>query len=90
MMQNPTVYNILLILTDGDIHDMEQAKMELIKASKLPLSVIIIGVGNENFEKMHDLDCDGSFLACNGMRADRDIVQFVKFNDIKSPDDLAG
>ena len=89
MLQNPTVYNILLILTDGDIHDMDQTKMELIKASKLPLSVIIVGVGNENFEKMHDLDCDGGFLSCNGMKADRDIVQFVKFNDAKSPEDLA-
>lgn len=41
------MYHILLILTDGEIHDMEETKNIIIKASSLPLSIIIVGVGNE-------------------------------------------
>ena len=39
-------YFILLILTDGAICDMGDTKMALIEASVLPVSVIIVGVGN--------------------------------------------
>lgn len=39
-------YMILLILTDGIIHDKEEVKDLLVKCGKLPLSIIIIGIGN--------------------------------------------
>ena len=45
-------YYVLLILTDGEIHDMEATKSSIVSACHLPLSIIIIGVGNENFENM--------------------------------------
>ena len=47
------IYHILLILTDGEIHDMTQT-IDLVvhDASTLPLSIIIIGVGNEKFKMM--------------------------------------
>ena len=38
---------ILLILTDGDIHDKKATMDLLVKCGKLPLSVIIVGIGNE-------------------------------------------
>ena len=38
-------YHILLILTDGIINDMRQSIDALVGASKLPLSVIIVGIG---------------------------------------------
>lgn len=44
-----TIYNIFLIITDGDIHDMEETKSLIVDASDLPLSVIIIGVGMDKF-----------------------------------------
>jgi hypothetical protein len=47
--ENFEVYNILLILTDGEIHDMAETKRLIVEASGLPLSIIIIGVGMENF-----------------------------------------
>ena len=47
--ENFEVYNILLILTDGEIHDMIETKRLIVEASDLPLSIIIIGVGMENF-----------------------------------------
>ena len=44
----------------------------------VPVSVIIIGVGGANKEKMRILDGDNRTLTSNeGVRAKRDIVQFV-------------
>jgi hypothetical protein len=48
--ENFEVYNILLILTDGEIHDMAETKRLIVEASDLPLSIIIIGVGMEDFK----------------------------------------
>ena len=45
-------YNILLILSDGQINDMTQTIDILVEASKLPLSVIIIGIGKADFSNM--------------------------------------
>lgn len=74
------VYNIFLILTDGEIHDMDETKSLIIDASALPLSIIIIGVGMEKFKMMKELDSDGQALRdTSGRAAQRDIVQFVKF-----------
>ena len=54
------------------------------EASKLPLSIIIIGVGNENFKQMHELDSDNQLLiGSTGREAARDIVQFVRFKKYK-------
>jgi hypothetical protein len=47
-----TTDTILLILTDGIITDLEQTKEAIVAASKLPLSIIIIGVGEADFSAM--------------------------------------
>jgi hypothetical protein len=39
----------LLIITDGVINDMDATVTALVQASGQPLSVIIVGVGNEDF-----------------------------------------
>jgi hypothetical protein len=51
-------YNILVILTDGEILDVEQTHHELVESSEYPLSVIIIGVGDADFGIMETLDAD--------------------------------
>jgi len=53
---------VLLILTDGEIHDMSRVKNLIVNSSKLPTSVIIVGVGNEQFEMMEELDGDDALL----------------------------
>ena len=45
-------YMILLIITDGAIHDMEETIRLLVNGSNLPLSVLIVGVGNDDFSNM--------------------------------------
>ena len=45
-MKNETKeYMVLMIMTDGIIHDKEEVKDLLVKCGKLPLSIIIIGIG---------------------------------------------
>ena len=51
-------YFTLLILTDGVIHDFEQTKDEIVQSSYLPISIIIVGVGNADFSEMDELDAD--------------------------------
>lgn len=75
---DPSNYFVLLIITDGIITDLEETKRSIIKASKLPLSIIIIGVGEEDFSAMDGLDSDDRLLKCGGLTAARDIVQFVE------------
>jgi len=77
-------YQILLIITDGVITDMMKTKLAIINASDLPLSIIIVGVGNDDFDKMDELDSDDCLLEFNGRVAKRDIVQFVPFRNFMS------
>ena len=75
------IYNILMILTDGIINDMERTVDAIVEASYLPISIIIIGIGDSNFRNMHILDSDNEILYDSNKRAaDRDCVQFVEFN----------
>jgi len=49
------IYHVFLILTDGKIEDMNETKHILVEASKMPLSIIIVGIGNADFGKMTEL-----------------------------------
>ncbi|KAK0410430.1 hypothetical protein QR680_005129 [Steinernema hermaphroditum] len=74
-------YQVLLIVTDGVICDFDQTVSAIITASHHPLSIIIIGVGTEDFSRMEDLDSDDALLTLNGRTAQRDIVQFVPLRE---------
>uniref|UniRef100_A0A8C5C9U0 Copine-2 n=1 Tax=Gadus morhua TaxID=8049 RepID=A0A8C5C9U0_GADMO len=78
-------YFTLLIITDGVISDMDETRHAIVAAAKLPMSVIIIGVGNADFAAMEFLDGDASVLRSHtGEEAARDIVQFVPFRDFRN------
>ncbi len=59
--------------------------MSLIQASELPLSVLIVGVGQADFSQMDSLDADRKKLSMGGRIARRDIVQFVALKDFATP-----
>ncbi|KAL6048086.1 Copine IVb [Balamuthia mandrillaris] len=83
-------YYILLILTDGVISDMPATTRAIVEASSLPLSIVIVGIGNADFSKMEVLDADDKPLVHKGRPMERDIVQFVPFKDYKNhPERLA-
>lgn len=75
-------YYVLLILTDGMITDIQRTKQAIVKASALPISIVIVGIGDANFKKMHKLDSDHVRLNVKGREAERDIVSL--FNSINS------
>lgn len=80
----PTNYFILLLITDGVITDMDDTRNAIVKASRLPMSIIIVGVGNADFSAMEMLDGDGGVLkSVSGEPVARDIVQFVPFQALK-------
>ncbi|XP_015243526.1 PREDICTED: copine-1-like isoform X2 [Cyprinodon variegatus] len=84
--QAPTAsqYFVLLILTDGEITDLDQTRDAIVRASRLPLSIIIVGVGPADFKAMELLDGDDGVLRSTvGEAVSRDIVQFVPFRDFK-------
>ena len=82
---NPIQYHILLILTDGIINDLQQTIDILVEGSFLPLSVIIIGIGEDDFHEMVVLDGDKNpITSSKGVVRKRDLVQFVKFNKFKN------
>lgn len=43
------IYHVLIIITDGCCHDMEETKKTLIEMSTMPFSAVIIGVGEGDF-----------------------------------------
>uniref|UniRef100_A0A7S2ZU96 C2 domain-containing protein n=3 Tax=Rhodosorus marinus TaxID=101924 RepID=A0A7S2ZU96_9RHOD len=87
-------YSILLIITDGAISssDLQATIHEIVQASALPMSIVIVGVGNADFSTMDVLDADKVPLVSNenGKKMEADIVQFVPFRKYeKSPGLLA-
>ncbi len=68
-------YFVLLMITDGVINDTDATIEALRIASGLPISIIIVGVGNADFSTMDALDGD------DGKLGFRDIVQFVPLRD---------
>ena len=75
-------YTILLIITDGEITDMAEAILAVIRASSVPLSIVIVGVGDADFKSMVMLDADSGPLQSRGQTSKRDCVQFIEFRKV--------
>lgn len=65
-----------MILTDGIINDMQKTIDQIVRGSSLPLSIIIVGVGQADFSSMDVLDADDEPLYSNKYKKfmDSDIV----------------
>ncbi|KAL6190951.1 hypothetical protein ACLB2K_037345 [Fragaria x ananassa] len=48
----------ILYSTDGILTDLQETKDALVRASDLPLSILIVGVGRADFKQMEILDAD--------------------------------
>jgi len=69
------------MMTDGQICDMNETISQIVISSRLPISIIIVGVGKCDFSNMDILDSDEERLKCpkTGKKQVRDNVQFVPF-----------
>eukprot|EP01022_Parablepharisma_sp_SALTPOND_P033544 TRINITY_DN88983_c1_g1_i1.p1 TRINITY_DN88983_c1_g1~~TRINITY_DN88983_c1_g1_i1.p1 ORF type:complete len:667 (-),score=68.56 TRINITY_DN88983_c1_g1_i1:61-1941(-) len=85
ILKKQNKYYTLLIMTDGIIDDMQKTIDEIVRASSLPISIIIVGIGNANFSSMEILDADEKPLFSTKLnkKMERDIVQFVPFSQYK-------
>ena len=78
------LYDVLIIITDGECHDMDETSRLLVSLSGMPFSAVVIGVGDGDFEKMEVLDADDEVLTDKeGNEAIRDIVQLVQYDEFK-------
>ena len=78
-------YHVLMMLTDGIIDDLDDTIDALVEGSFLPLSVIIVGIGDADFTKMVKLDGDDDpLISRNGKKRQRDLVQFVPFSKFEN------
>ena len=83
-------YQILLLLTDGEVTDMPETKEIIVELSEMPCSIIIVGVGNEkNFASMRELDGQDGPLTAGDKVAARDIVQFIAYTKAMKNGNLA-
>lgn len=77
---NKLVYNILVIMTDGKVEDFQDTVNSIVKASQLPISIIIVGIGQNRFDNMNVLaDDNNRLIDQNGKSALRDIVRFLPY-----------
>lgn len=86
LQHNNNKYFVLLIITDGILTDLQETIDALVRASDLPLSILIVGVGNADFQQMEILDADNGqpLRGSTGRLATRDIVQFVPMREVDS------
>ena len=84
-------YFILLIFSDGNFSDMTFTVNEIAKASHLPLSIIIVGMGSNDHTKIKNLDNDTFELPSKEQREKtvRDIVNSVEYSRNRDLEKLA-
>lgn len=75
-------YNVLIILTNGEIKNIELTKNEIVDASTQPMSIIILGLGDSRFNDIRSLTVFKELKNSidSNKKASRNIVQFFPFN----------
>ncbi|CAD8143984.1 unnamed protein product [Paramecium octaurelia] len=82
---NGNQYFVLLILTDGKYMDEDQTIMSIVDAGNLPLSLIIVGIGDSaDLKAMDKLDGNNGLWDTLGRQAERDLVKYVHYNKVKN------
>ena len=69
---------MLVFLTDGYVNDMSQTLELIVDLSVLPASLIIAGIGKEDFSQMDVLNAE-TLTDEKGRLAKRSVVRFVKY-----------
>ncbi|VDD95422.1 unnamed protein product [Enterobius vermicularis] len=73
----PPQYFVVLILTRGYIDDLKETVQAIIFASRAPISIVFVGVGEGDFSEIERLGMAGCRLIYQNRRIDRDMMQFV-------------
>eukprot|EP00834_Sanchytrium_tribonematis_P008232 NODE_907_length_3140_cov_0.862874.p1 type:complete len:981 gc:universal NODE_907_length_3140_cov_0.862874:35-2977(+) len=88
--QSRKEYYVHLIITDGQVTDYHETMEELISCSNFPISVIILGVGSENFTKMHSFSGENGLLTSRdgSRKSRRDVCDFYEVSLQKNPENI--
>uniref|UniRef100_A0A8C9V3J8 Copine II n=1 Tax=Scleropages formosus TaxID=113540 RepID=A0A8C9V3J8_SCLFO len=79
-LPRPSISRLPLVISD-----MVETRHCIVQAAKLPMSIIIVGMGNADFSAMEFLDSDNSMLqSYTGEVAVGDIIQCVPFRDFRN------
>ena len=74
-----------MILTDEIIIDQQRTINAIVYGSFFPLSIIIIGIGNDHFKEMIQLDEDNvALVSSTWVKKIRDLVQFASLNKYRN------
>eukprot|EP01060_Flectonema_neradi_P022752 TRINITY_DN3097_c0_g1_i3.p1 TRINITY_DN3097_c0_g1~~TRINITY_DN3097_c0_g1_i3.p1 ORF type:complete len:432 (+),score=84.85 TRINITY_DN3097_c0_g1_i3:1122-2417(+) len=85
-----TSYQLLILITDGQVDDMTETVDAIVDASSLPMSILIVGIGDVNamglktFDKMDQLDESQLRSVITGRVSQRDVVNFIAFDSYKN------
>lgn len=76
-------YLLIIIVTDGAMEDTQDTIDVLVSMGRLPVSLLIVGVGDADFSLMEKLDGDKQPLVSSvtSEKLERDFVQFVRYRD---------
>ena len=78
--QSISIYNVLMIITDGIIDDIRNVIDSVVDAQSLPLSINIIGIGEKPTEEMRTLNLErGPLYDSKNRRMDRKVVTYIHF-----------
>ncbi|CAD5226669.1 unnamed protein product [Bursaphelenchus xylophilus] len=72
-----TQYHILVLITRGIFDDIKETVQALIFASRAPISVVFVGIGELDLSELERLGTAGTRLNYHGRKPERDCMQFV-------------
>ena len=75
-------YQVLIILTAGHLDNVKGSIDMLVDMSSLPVSIVLVGIGDNDFSTLEKLDGDKKWLRNSKKKlTNRDIVNFVDFEE---------
>jgi hypothetical protein len=84
LFELPSEYFLAVLVIDGDTFNDEGTCRAICRASALPISVVLIGVGTSDFPNLSRYDADNKPLSTvEGITAVRDCVQFVRYEEYR-------
>ena len=82
---NRKKYKVMLIISDGQIHDIKELTNKIVKSANYPISIIVLGVGGHNFnelERLDDVKC--RLVNDKGEKPIRNNIQFINLDKFHS------